>query len=268
MKMNYLPNNRNKNKVKKVIYLFILLLFFVIVFFSFKFYSESISRSLNVITYPVWKAKSFIVSKIDNNIYFFKSKKDLLNENIILKDKLKNFEVQSLIYANVLLENQDLKSYLGRSEQEDNIFAVVLSKPPISPYDSLIIDVGENYNLNKGDFVITLENLIIGKVEEVYSKTSKVSLFSSSGLKFQAENMRNSVPLEVSGRGGGNFISTVPEEADFEVGDVIIVLDLNIFVLGTVLEIENDPTSSFKNLYIKSPVNIFKLRNIIVNTSN
>jgi hypothetical protein len=46
-------------------------------------------------------------------------------------------------------ENEDLKALMGRKEDKNMILSQVIKKPPYSPYDSFILDVGEGHGIKK-----------------------------------------------------------------------------------------------------------------------
>lgn len=123
--------------------------------------------------------KNYSVEIISNIGDLIKSKENLSKENNELKKELNLINSKLLLSQILLRENNELKTLLGRKEENQKfILANVLAKPNLSPYDSLILDVGEGYGIKKGDKVIVNNNVVIGELEDVYLKTSKVRLFS------------------------------------------------------------------------------------------
>ena len=190
---------------------------------------------------------------------FFISKNSLIKENESLKQELAIERARGLGYSSVLEENTKLKEILGRKNESAKLtLATILSKPNQSPYDTLIIDRGEQSGLIAGNMVFALGNVPIGRVAEVYEKSSKVLLFSSAGEKTQG--IINDVSMEVVGRGGGNFEIVLPRDFILEKSNQVILPGINSYVLGIVETIISDPRDSFQKALLVSPVNIQKLK--------
>lgn len=158
-------------------------------------------------------------------------------------------------------ENTELKNLLGRKpEKDDKELAVVLSRPPRTPYDSLIIDIGEDHGLMPGDLVYAEMNYLVGSVEVVNPTTSTVKLFSSPGERIDVLVGSSSSPVIAEGRGGGNFYIKVPRNISIEEGDPIVVPSLRSLVLGSAEKVEADTGDAYSYVYFKLPVNFNSLR--------
>ena len=136
--------------------------------------------------------------------------------------------------------------------------AVILAKPNQSPYDTLVIDVGTEQNLEVGDMVFAFGNVPIGRVSDVNQSSSKVVLFSSSGEKIQV--LVGDISMEISGRGGGNFEMVLPRDIILQKGDSAILPGIMPYVVGIVETIISDPRDSFQKALLTSPVNIQELK--------
>ncbi len=158
-------------------------------------------------------------------------------------------------------ENSTLKELLGRKpENYDKELAVILSYPPRTPYDSLIIDMGENHGLIPGDLVYAEMNYLVGHVEKVGPSTSVVKLFSSPGEKIEVLLGSSTTPVIAEGRGSGNFYIKVPRDVVVEEGDPIIVPSLHSLVLGAAEKVDAGEGEAYAYVYFKLPVNFNSLR--------
>jgi len=142
--------------------------------------------------------------------------------------------------------------------------ASVLTRPPQTPYDVIVIDAGLNESITIGSEVSLPEGPILGVVSEVFSKSAKVKLFSASGEETNAVLERNNVPVILIGIGGGNFRLALPRDIAIEKGDRILSSDIASRPLATVADVSVRPTDSFKEVLAKSPTNIFALRFVFV----
>lgn len=207
---------------------------------------------------PFWKAESAIMNS--HFFEYFKSKQTLINEKLELERKL--FLAGNLMAENIVLENENgtLKDMLGRKEIKQNtVLAVVLVKPPLTPYDMLTVDIGSADGVHVGDKVIANANIYIGEVSEVQAHTSKVILYSTPGRKLSVMLGNNSVSVEAVGAGAGNFNIYLPREVEVKEGDVIVVPAITANVFGIVEKVNFKDKDSFQTVLFKSPVNISEL---------
>lgn len=161
-------------------------------------------------------------------------------------------------------ENERLLALLGRSARQGAITSAVLTYPPQSPYDLLIIDAGTRDGVSAGASVALPEGPELGVVEEVMENFSRVKLFSTSGEKVQAVLERTQTPVELLGTGGGNFKIVVPRDTAVEIGDRVLSARLDAALLAVVEEVSLEATDSFKEILAKSPINIFSVRFVTV----
>ena len=189
------------------------------------------------------------------------SKVELALENSQLKEQLKSDERNQALFGIVQKENDDLKNILNRKSSDQNLLlSSVLVKPFLSPYDTLIIDVGSSSNISINDKVLVDGNTFIGYISEVYKNTSKVILYSSPGEKVNVQIGSNNVEKVAVGQGGGNFSVQMPRESDIKEGDNITIPSISPNIFGVVEKIEFKESDSFQTVIFKSPVNISELK--------
>lgn len=254
-KMNYLLDRKLK---RKKILSIVALAFLVIIFFYFREpLSNFLSASVHSIFRPMLGLRRSIGSVFSSLDSAFMYKKNLAEENESLKLKLKEADVRLLGYNSLLEENSRFKEILGRKEEKENfLLSAVLSKPNQNPYDTLIVDVGETDGVETGNMVFALGNVPVGRVAAVYSKTSKVVLFSSSGEKMRVAVNGGGVVMEVAGRGGGNFEMILPRDFVLPEESVAILPGIFPYVVAIVKTIISDPRDSFQKALLVSPANM------------
>ncbi|MFA5934875.1 MAG: rod shape-determining protein MreC [Candidatus Paceibacterota bacterium] len=205
--------------------------------------------------------KISISNSILNNGLLLSSKKSLIKENEVLKEQISKGEKDRIIFDLVKKENEELKDILNRKSNKNNyVLGSVLIKPFLSPYDTLIIDVGSSDGIKIGSKVLADGNSFIGYVSEVYSNTSKVVLYSSYGEKIPVLIGQNNIEKEALGIGAGNFKVEMPRESDVKEGDTIIIPSVSSNIFGVVEKVQFKATDSFQNVLFKSPVNISELK--------
>lgn len=264
MKTNYpLRNNsKSKNKNWRLKIAALALIFIVVLITSF---TGALKGSLNKIALPFWRLDSYAVQKFSDFFPIINSKKSLILENRRLIEELKKNSSDLSLVKIIQKENQDLKTLLGRDELEkDVILGAVLVKPSISPFDVIIIDVGLDKGVKKGNKILYEGSVTIGEVEEAYGQSSKVKMYSSPGEKFLALVGEKNIQVEAEGLGGGNFSAKLPRDIEVKEGDAAVVPSISTSVFGFVHSIELSPTDSFQNIIFKIPANLSELRWVLV----
>lgn len=268
MKMNFHQKNKfysTRNNTNKNFFLPIISVIFFITFFSFS-WTRNI---LFGISSPLWILKNNTISFFDKNISVLNSKIDLLKENAILKKQIKVKEKDYALFDLLRTENQDLKSILNRKEEDQKVLlGTVIVKPFLSPYDTLIIDVGMSNGVSVGNSVMAEGNVFIGYVSEVYDYTSKIILYSSPGEKINVLIGSNNIEKEAIGLGGGNFKVEIPREIDIKEGDSVVIPSISTNIFGVVEKIEFKESSAFQNILFKTPTNVSELKWVEVLLSN
>lgn len=227
--MNYLLRDKKKNTSKEV---FKIILIVIVLTSVYMLFSKPIATALHA----VQRGVGYVLGYYDDPVR-------PISENTLIQS-LKN-------------ENEQLKEIVGRkSEHDDRLLSVVLSRPPRVPFDSLIIDIGEKHDIHAGDLVYAEMDYIIGRVEAVYSNSSVVKLFSSPGEKIDVLVGSSTIPVVAEGRGSGNFYIKVPKNIPIVEGDQIIAPGLNPIVLGTAEHVDTSEGEAFSHIYFKLPVKL------------
>lgn len=256
MKVNYLPKNRSKTKyVRSTL---ILILVFVLGALVFSLFS-GLTLALFA---PLWKAENAFTKNFSNLSSFFSSRREILRENLSLEERVASLELELLSVIGSSTK-ETLMEFAGRREN-DGVVAAVLTSPPQSPYDTIIIDAGSNESIAIDSEVYLPEGVTLGTVSEIFSNRARVNLFSTRNTKTPAIFERGNTTVVLLGIGAGNFKIEVPQDMLVEVGDRILSADISSRLLAVVGDITSEPTNSFKEVLAKSPVNIFNMRFVLV----
>jgi len=257
--MSYLLDRKNQRK--KYFSIFILVVFLFVIFYFRVPIFTGLSRFFTGIFRPVLSVKTNIDSNFSNTGAFIYSKKFLLLENQDLKNQLLESASKIANYKTLEDENIKLKEILNRKPETANlILASILGKSNQSIYNTLIIDMGSIAGVEKGQLVLALGNIPIGKVVEVFPKSSKVVLFSSPGESTEVVVGGGDVFMNIVGRGGGNFEMVMPRDFKIDAGAEVVLPGIYPYFVATVATIISDPRDSFSKALLVSPVNINELK--------
>ena len=258
MKMNYLLKSSNFEDRRKTARKRILIVIVTLVIAMLILATGPARQTFFFIASPIWKLENTILNS--SLIGYFKSKQALIDDKTIMEQKL--FLAGNLPALNdtLQIENEYLKDLLGRKDtKQKTVLASVLVKPPQTPYDSLIIDIGDDYGVKVGDKVMANANVYVGEVGEVLPHSAKITLYSTPGKKLSVVLGKNSVTAEAVGMGGGNFNIFLPKEIEIKEGDVIVIPSITANVFGIVERVNFKDKDSFQTILFKSPVNVSEL---------
>lgn len=236
-------------------------LFFILAGFSFLF-PNATRNVADTVSKPLWFVENAFLGTVSSVRNFFTFKSTLLAQNMSLQNQVASLELKQIDYDAILSENQSLKNQTGIAG--NRITSRILSKPPQSPYDTLVIDTGADDGVVLGDKVYLSDTVIVGLVTATTPHTSLVTLFSSSGETQSATDSRTGGTLVLEGQGGANFSAQVPKETDILWGDTFLYPAKSASVLGNVYYVDSNSQSSFKTIYVRIPVNIFQSQWVFV----
>jgi cell shape-determining protein MreC len=230
----------NKNFARKIkLMIFVLLILIVAGLYLYKPAKEKvIFLSINSFSFI-----NNIFNKVDNA----QDIESIKSENIFLQDQIKT----------LTKENQKISSELGlRVEGESRKVPLQLLSSRSSLYNSIYVKSDKSLNLYSGMYVYGADNLVIGLIDEVYEKYSKVS-FLGQKAKFSAELLNSGEIIELSTSGVGLYYGKLPKSVSLENGETVVMRGYPKAMVGNITQIEEDNTS-LNTVWVRSPINILK----------
>ncbi len=160
---------------------------------------------------------------------------------------------------------QDLTALIGTTTPHVGVVTNILTRPPESPYDTLVLGAGSHTSVAVGDYVLVQGGTPIGTIVNVYNNFSRALLFSSPLATTTAWLGTKRIPLTLVGEGSGAFRARIPRQEKVAIGDkVFIPGPSSMHLIGTIAHIYNDPTATMVTLRIRPLVNIFSLTTVEV----
>lgn len=265
--MIYLQKSKRRNR-RNFVPIVVITLFLVVSTLLTIYAPAPVGGALRVVGLPFWHVKNFFAERNSNVYGFFRTKNSLISENDNLRGELGSLREKLIAYDALSSEHSKLLGEFGRSTTTRRVLATVLSRPPQSPYDVLILDIGSRDTVSVGDIIYGSGGIAMGVVSETSGRTSKADLFSKTGLETQAIVERTGLAITLRGLGGGSFEVQVPQEADIMENDTVIMPALETIMIGQVVEVESVVTSAFKRVLIQAPINISYVRFVFVEPKN
>jgi len=193
--------------------------------------------------------KSFIPNQAMNS---------LLKPSDQLEEDYKNLLVENSYLKTLEQENNKLRELLNFKEENDITLELgsIISRDKINN-NILIINIGEDKGVEKGQAVVVNNGIIIGKVLEVHKDISKVRLLTDNFSKIAVQiTDENSISGIIKGSLGISMIMDyIPQEQDIKKGDLIITANTGMsiptgLIIGKVEEIEFSEEELFKHAFI------------------
>lgn len=261
------PQKSKTNKINSRKTIFVATIFVFLLVLQF-FFSVTLKNIFYFVYKPVYIVEENILKPFVGVQNFFKTKNSLINENASLKEELTKLELKVYDYNLLQKENDELKSQLGRDDKSVKILANIVSKPPLSPYDTFVLDVGKRNGISLGNKVYISDKIIVGEITEVRERSSVVGLFSKSDTNTSVVLERTGGQYNLVGQGGQNYKLEVPKDTDLIWGDLFIYPNGQRSIVGIVSYIDTNSQSAFKTAYIRPPVNIFAYKTVLVGEEN
>ncbi|KKQ60875.1 MAG: rod shape-determining protein MreC, rod shape-determining protein MreC [Parcubacteria group bacterium GW2011_GWC1_38_22] len=188
---------------------------------------------------------------------------------------------QQLLTEKALLRDVDNENAILREQLDllprgsyELTGAFVVSQDPNGMGNWLEIDKGSSDGIEKGDSVIVSKGILIGRVQEVNVKTSKVVLLTNPASTVNVTSLKNGTKGVVKGEYGLGIIFDMILQTDaINIGDEVITSGIGGGIprglyVGTVQEIHPSSDHLFQQAVVISPVQASKLRILFVIKNN
>ncbi|MDB5189607.1 MAG: Rod shape-determining protein MreC [Parcubacteria group bacterium] len=213
--------------------------------------------ALTALAKPFWQLGNMstngmhsFASLFGNSAQLTRERDTLAQENLALAERARTLEARSA----------DLERLVGtRTASANRVLAGVLARPPVTAYDSLILDAGSVAGVHVGDVAYAAGGVPLGAVDSVLASSAHVALYSSGGQKTEGWVGDTRIPITLTGKGGGTFDATLPRESGVAVNAVVYIPGPGALPIGTVVRIDSNPSSPRDTIHIAPYVNIFSL---------
>lgn len=138
---------------------------------------------------------------------------------------------------------------------EEGASARVISRPPMTPYDILLLEGGTDDGIYDGMRVFA-HGIPVGVIREAGRTSARAALYSAPGTTVEAWAGEARVPLTLAGAGAGAFRADAPREAGIVEGDVVYIGSVPS---GVVAKVETHASAPRAVISVRPLANIFSL---------
>jgi rod shape-determining protein MreC len=225
------------------------------------FYSFSYSFQANV--WEIGNNTSDFFEGFFNSGKIKKEMDILIEENHELLSRLVDFKI--LEKENILLKETLLLSQSNNFQlQPVRVISKDISR------DSILINKGLKDGIFSDMPVITVQKLLIGKINNVYENFSEVMLLTNKDFSFDIQIFGKEIYGIAKGKGSLDvYIDFIPKEKEVLTGDIILTAVLGgIFpeglLVGEVQDVNNSDVESFQKAEIRPFIDIEELDELLV----
>jgi rod shape-determining protein MreC len=200
--------------------------------------------------------------------------KDVIHENALLSDRLRNLEESQVQLESVKHENELLKKELGFVDESKlgTIPCSVISYDTEGITDSFVINCGKERGVKEGMAVVGTSR-VIGKVTFVGTSTSTGEFITRPGSSIDAKVSRsNSLGIVKGSYGSGLTFEGLSQTSDVQKEDLVVTAGVNSLIpagliIGEVQEIISKDNELFKRTTLTTPINFRSLKYVFVITN-
>lgn len=212
-----------------------------------------------IIQGPTWLSQT-LKNQIETSVLLLTPKSVLVRkiqelENTVTIQSRSQIEFQTLRYDYQMLARA--VGYTADNMNQQGVVARVVAKPNRSLFNTLVINRGIDDGIALGDLVITDQVIVLGNISSVTRSTATVTLFS--GPQF-SDNVflqnQQGIMVPAKGKGSSNFEIHIPREIAVQEGDLLVLPENPLLVLGVVKSIKFDPRDPFQTILARVPVNV------------
>ncbi len=251
-------DKRRVEKRRKLIATFLILA--VIIFLVRGPLENVFSVVFQTIGRPFWVFKNYLGNKEENMFVLFQSKASLAEENALLRQSIDQMSLESYSEESLRAENETLKTALGRKPESTLTLARVLATPPVSPYDTLVVDGGADHGIFPGMDAFVSGDFKVGTVTRVFKRSSIITLYSSPDTELDVRIGSSSIPALAHGAGGGNLEIMLPKGVAVAKGDLVEIPALAPQYAGVIEGVIAPEGTSLQTVFTKLPFNLYELQ--------
>ena len=205
----------------------------------------------------LWSSRSFADSQLEQTSNLLtQSKSHIIERNQKLEEEVRFYKLQAWESLVIRRERDALYEQLGYVADTGNTHtARVISYPPHSRYDTIIIDQGQSDGVEVGQHVYAGGAVIIGRIVDTTKQTAVVELLSTSGVETTVRIIEADIVGESVGHGGGSMIVELPQALEIKEGYHVLHVATGD-IIGVVGEVDSDEREPFQSVYVRNPLNV------------
>lgn len=235
-----------------------LLIIIGLVFLNFPNISKEVKNFFYSISAPAQERFNLIINQIKGGWKFLNALQEISQKNISLEKEIKELLAQNTKLKELEKENEVLRSRLNLPKDQN--YQIELANVVGRDFQGLekhmLINKGSANDVKKNMPIVAFNNILVGKVIEVYENFSKVLLIASSNSKVPALIQESRSEGIIYGAKENLFLlDLVPKDAKIEIGQTVITSGIEgIFPKGLLIGRVSATESLDQEMFLKIEV--------------
>lgn len=253
-------------------FLLALIIIVGLIFLNFPSISKEVKNFFYLISSPIQRTLNKFIEQIKNSGEFLNSLRNISQENARLEEEIKNLLAQNVELKEFKKENEFLRSYfnLPTIQKYQIDLANIISRDFQGLEKYILIDKGKLAGIEKNMPVVVFENILIGKVTDIFDNFSKVILITSASNKIPALIQESRVEGLIEGK-QKNILSMnlIPKDIKVEKDQTVITSGIEgIFpkglLIGKILTVEVLENEMFLKIEVRPAIEIEGLEKVFI----
>ena len=173
--------------------------------------------------------------------------------------ELARIRYQTALSSMLIDENERLIHELNLRENDESGVGRVVSRPPETHYDTLLVSLNGGHAVSAGDLAL-FEGVLLGEVARVSASMALVQLFSSPGTAIDVRVGSPSAIVVAQGLGGGSFMFDIPNDIAVEAGGAVVSATHGTRIVGVVRAVATEPDRTTKRIYAHTAAALSDIR--------
>jgi len=233
---------------------------------------ESVRNALTVALHPIRAAVDFPFASVNWAKKKLRDQSALLEENEQLKRERLSTNVQLQRLASAEAENRRLRALMDSAERlAERVLVAGILSVDLDPYrQRIVIDKGERHGVYRGQPLLDAFG-VVGQVTHTNLFSSEAILVSDADHALPVEVNRNGLRSVALGSGDENklVLSTLPNNADIEVGDLLVSTGLGGtfppgYPVGEVTSVKRNLGESFAMVAVEPSAALNRSREVLL----
>lgn len=242
------------------------------IFFQPRFLMEPLRTVLSAISWPIQGVIASFAFEMRDVVQFFTSIGDLKRDNDRLIQENVTLVAENAKWQAVSRENEELRRELELLPRDRYHFqaAEVIGRDAAGLGNWITIDQGRLQGIERGMPVIVYNNILIGRIMEVFPESSRVMLLTHPDSVVSGITIEGGAQGVVRGEYGlGILFDMVPQNATLTASDQLVTSGLGgefprNLLIGTLQESHLSLDHLYRQASLVSPVDFSSLRYVFI----
>lgn len=253
-------------------FLLALVIIIGLIFLNFPSVSGKLKPFFYSISSPVQKNLDRFIKQTKHSVEFLNSLRQVSKQNIELEEKIKELAAQNTQLKELEKENEFLRSYLELPFRQRYLvdLADIVGQDFQGLEKYILANKGSSAGIEKNMPVVVFDNILIGKVIEVFNDFSKILLITSSNTKVPALIQESRAEGLIQGlKENLLLMDLVSKDTEVEKNQTIITSGVGeIFpkglLIGRISTVESSENEIFQRIEVVPAAEIDKLEKVFI----